>query len=222
MIEQKVSCSLRVRWLHPENVETMCGQKEVGKKMVGRSDERGAVGDKKSWQHESLYKEVEFLRVSSDLRLDGTLRRQATQVAKAAKADDWTDLVESDRLNTWTSAKQRECHSEMDQEDEERKTIVQQILQKSTELLRWIIVPVEGQGGVTLWSVCPHGHRYPLEDNILCFIEAREEAVQQVVHCARPVRLEEPEQGLDHRGQHRPPRRKGVQSACSTTWNMSI
>ena len=32
--------------------------------------------------------------------------------------------------------------------------------------LRRIIVPVEGQGGVTLSYLCPHCHRLPLEDNI--------------------------------------------------------
>ena len=32
-------------------------------------------------------------------------------------------------------------------------------LRKSTDFLRRIIVPVEGQGGVTLSYVCPHCHR---------------------------------------------------------------
>ena len=46
---------------------------------------------------------------------------------------------------------------------DERKRIVQQILHRSTDFLRRIIVPVGGQGGVTK---CPRCHRYPLEDKI--------------------------------------------------------
>ena len=50
-----------------------------------------------SWQNESPYKEeLELLRVSNDMFVDGSLMRQAT---KAVKADDWADLVENDRLN---------------------------------------------------------------------------------------------------------------------------
>ena len=50
-----------------------------------------------SWQNESPYKEeLELLRVSGDMFVDGSLMRQAT---KAGKADDWAHLVENDRLN---------------------------------------------------------------------------------------------------------------------------
>ena len=44
-----------------------------------------------SWQNESPYKEeLELLRVSNDVFVDGSLMRQAT---KAGKADDWADMV---------------------------------------------------------------------------------------------------------------------------------
>ena len=39
-------------------------------------------------------------------------------------------------------------------------------LKKSTDFLRWIIAPVDGMGGVTLWYVCPHCNSFPLEDYI--------------------------------------------------------
>ena len=42
--------------------------------------------------------------------------------------------------------------TEVRQEDDQRKSIVQQMLQRSTKFLRWIIAPVGGQGGVTLPS----------------------------------------------------------------------
>ena len=70
----------------------------------------------------------------------------------------------NDKLNAWSSANLRECCSDVEQEDEERKSIVQLILQKSADFLRRIIVPVEGQGGVILSHVCPHCHRCPLGD----------------------------------------------------------
>ena len=54
----------------------------------------------------------------------------------------------------------------MTQEDDQRKSIVQQILQKSTDFLRRIIAPVGGQGGVTLSCACSHCHRFPIEDDI--------------------------------------------------------
>ena len=50
----------------------------------------------------------------------------------------------------------------MKQDDDLCKSIVQQILQKSTEMRR-IIVPIEGQGGVTLSRVSPQCHRYRLQ-----------------------------------------------------------
>ena len=91
----------------------------------------------------------------------------------------------------------QECCYEVRQDDDHRRSVVQQILQKSqkiTDFLRLIIAPVGGQGGVTLSCVCPHCHRFPLEDWV--FDEAREETVQLVVRGMRPVRLEDPEQGL--------------------------
>ena len=45
--------------------------------------------------------------------------------------------------------KVRECYNEVEEEDDGRQSIALQILQKSADFLRRIIVPVEGQGGVT-------------------------------------------------------------------------
>ena len=42
--------------------------------------------------------------------------------------------------------KVRECYNEVEQEDEGRQSIVQESLRKSTDFLRRIIVPGEGQG----------------------------------------------------------------------------
>ena len=68
-------------------------------------------------------------------------------------------MLKSDRLNAWTRVKMQECCHAVRQEDDDRKSIAQQISHKSTDFLRWILVPVGGQGGVTLSYVCPHCHR---------------------------------------------------------------
>ena len=40
------------------------------------------------------------------------------------------------------------------------------MMQKSTDVLRRIIAPCGGQGGVTLSNMSPHCHRFPIEDYI--------------------------------------------------------
>ena len=72
----------------------------------------------------------------------------------------------SGKVSVWTSAKVREGDHEVEPEDEDRQSIVQDILRKSTDFLMRIIVPVEG---VTLSYVSPHCHRFPLEDHTWWF-----------------------------------------------------
>ena len=42
------------------------------------------------------------------------------------------------------------------QDEAKKVSIVQEIMLKSTDYLRRIIAPVGGQGGVTMYSLCPH------------------------------------------------------------------
>ena len=60
----------------------------------------------------------------------------------------------------------QEAFYQAKQDDDQRKSIVQQIMQKGTDFLRRIIVPVEDREGVTLAYGCLHCHRYPREDHI--------------------------------------------------------
>ena len=48
------------------------------------------------------------------------------QALKAGNADDWAEFL---KKRQWSSAKLRESYSEVEREDEERKCIVQRILQ---------------------------------------------------------------------------------------------
>ena len=87
------------------------------------------------------------------------------QAYNAGKSGDWAtsvDVFGNGKLSIWTSAKVRECDNEVEQEDENRLSIAHDILRKSTDFLRRIVMPVEGQGGVTVSYTCPHCHRCPL------------------------------------------------------------
>ena len=116
---------------------------------------RGVRGQTTGGNMRPFQEELELLRHSKDLRFEGSLMRQAFC---AGKSGDWGNFLENEGLSAWTSVKVRECHSEVEQEDDGRKSIAQQILYNSTDFLRRIIVPVEGQGGITLSYVCPIAH----------------------------------------------------------------
>ena len=75
-------------------------------------------------------------------------------------------FLRNGKLRGWRRARVRECYNKVEQEEEDRQSIAQDILRKSTEFMRRSIVPVEGQGGVALSYVCPHCHLFPLEDHI--------------------------------------------------------
>ena len=95
-----------------------------------------------SWQNESLHKEPELLRNIGDLSFDGWLLRKTYNVWKCG---DWEEFLENVRLSAWTSVKVRECYNGV---DEDRKSIAQQIMQKTTDVVRRIIAPVGGKQGI--------------------------------------------------------------------------
>ena len=70
------------------------------------------------------------------------------KAVNAGWAGDWSELTKSEEVNPWVMTKLRESYY---QEDDQRKGIVQKVMQKSTDFLGRIIAPVEGQGG----SHCP-------------------------------------------------------------------
>ena len=63
----------------------------------------------------------------------------------AGKSGYLEEFLGNGKPSAWESVKVRECYNEVGQ--------VQDILRKSIDFLRRIIMPVEGQGGVTLSSV---------------------------------------------------------------------
>ena len=131
MIQQKVSRGRRMG--------TVCSNKRWRRELLEESTNVVQL-ETSRWQEESPYNAgLGLLRVSCVVRMDGTLIRQAT---KAMKAGDWSELLKSDRFNSWTNAELQECYIEVKQEDDERKSTVQ----NSTAILRRTIVPVEGHG----------------------------------------------------------------------------
>ena len=49
-------------------------------------------------------------------------------------SENWAEFLKNDELSVWASVKVRECHTEVEQEDEGRRIIAQQILQTKREL----------------------------------------------------------------------------------------
>ena len=148
-----------------------CGNVSPSKKAWARSvlaDNVRQHGTDGRRQHETSYKEeIELVRHCTDLRFQGVPMRQAYS---AGKSGDWANYLEvflgSGKLSAWASAKVREWYNEVEQEDEGRQIVVQDMLRKSKDFLWRIIVPFKGQEGVTLSYVCPRCHRCPHEDHI--------------------------------------------------------
>ena len=85
---------------------------------------------------------------------------------KAGRVHDWSEVMKSEELNPCTMAKLKESHIQVRQDDDQRKSVVQQIMQKSADFLRRTVEATEGQRRVTPSYVCPNCHRYPLEEYI--------------------------------------------------------
>ena len=75
------------------------------------------------------------------------------KAVKAGRADEWSELMKSDEFTPWMMTKLQESCYQAKQDDDQRKSVARQIMQRSTDFLRRIIVPVEGQGGVTVVRV---------------------------------------------------------------------
>ena len=52
------------------------------------------------------------------------------------QGDDWSELTRSEELNPWMMAKSRERYDQARQEDDQRKSIVQRVTQRSTDFSR--------------------------------------------------------------------------------------
>ena len=113
----------------------------------------------------------------------------------------WRYSWEMALFSEWTSPKVRE------QEDEDRQSIAEDILRKSTDFPRRTIVPVEGQGGVNTRLKTTSGE--PLLDT------ERSGSIGGVLHAAASTIGSE--QSLGQTRQHGPPRSKSVASVRCTT-----
>ena len=150
----KLSACLRARGFENKKWECHAAKKILAKILP----EQAAI------TQESPYKEeLAVLRESDSLHRASTMVRRSMKVGKE---DRWSELWKSSEFNSWTRAKLQECYHEVRQDDDQRKTIAQQIMWKSTNILRRKIVPVQGQGVVSLSYVCPHLYRFPIEDYI--------------------------------------------------------
>ena len=88
----------------------------------------------------------------------------------AGKSGDWEGCKDAHRnkgqISEWAFNKVKESNCKVASEDIGRLSIAQDILRKSTDLLRRIIAPASGVGGAILSHVCPHCDCFSLEDYI--------------------------------------------------------
>ena len=121
-------------WCGPVPAENVCEgfaiKKAWSRSVLAYAENAKQLGTDGRWQHETLYKEeLELLQHSTNLRFGGFLMRQAFD---AGKSGDWANymevFLESGKLSVWTSAKVRECSNEVEQENEDQQSIVQEIL----------------------------------------------------------------------------------------------
>ena len=80
---------------------------------------------------------------------------------KPGEADEWSELMKIEELNPWMMTKLKESYHQARQEDDQWKSIVPQILRKSTDFLRRIISRRVGER-VALTYVCLRCHRFPM------------------------------------------------------------
>ena len=89
------------------------------------------------------HKEVLALLCDSrNLQLVGMMVRKAV---KAELAVESSQLMRNEELNPWMMVTLMESWYQVKQEDDQRKSNVQQVSPKSTDFLRRLIPPVEGQ-----------------------------------------------------------------------------
>ena len=81
----------------------------LGKELID-----GTPHKKKSWPSRTCWCQAETVR----------------KAIKAGRADDWSELVKSDKVNPWMMVKLKESEHEVRQDDDQRKSIVQQIMHK--------------------------------------------------------------------------------------------
>ena len=114
------------------------------------------------WQHESPFLEVlEQVKRSAGTDCGPQTTRRAYNAKKFGNWDSFNKECRKDgKRCEWTEAYDKVAAME----DIGRLSIVQDILRKSTGVLRRIIAPVDGMGGVTLSYACPHCSCFPLDD----------------------------------------------------------
>ena len=86
------------------------------------------------------------------------------QAFAAGKLCNCADFFDNEKLTVWASVNEGMLQVRWNKKTNTERPSRSMSCCESTDFLRRIIVPVAGQGGVTLWYVCPHCHRFPIED----------------------------------------------------------
>ena len=116
-------------------------KKDAARSMLEDVENDWQLNRKGDWHQVSPYtEELELARHSSDLRLAGSLMKEAYRVGKSGDwADFWNMNLKNERLSAWTRySNDRTCYNEVEQGGEGRRSIAQDILPKITDFLKRI------------------------------------------------------------------------------------
>ena len=148
---------------------------------ASREKQKGIQGQ---WQQESSFREV-LKQVERNAGTD-CAPQMMRRAYIAMKHGNWESFKEEyreeEKSSEWTLERIREACEKVATDGIGRLAIVQEILRKSTDVLRRVIAPVGGMGGIALSYVCPHCNRYLVSiDRTRRQQQQEEEALQQVV-----------------------------------------
>ena len=99
------------------------------------------------------------------------------------------------RAKEWAFERTREAFEKVAKDEAGTLNIVQGIVLRSTDVLRRVIAPAGGQGGVTMSYFCPNCNSFPLEDCVW-WVTAGKIIKWWCAKLLRKVRLEATEQAF--------------------------
>ncbi len=136
----ELAVGLGARGLEQKTREICAGKKMYWKRLLTEAAAALSLG--KEWLDVSPHKGgFTVPQESNNFQLPGMMVRKGVKVGRA---DEWWDLMKSEG-------------EPRGDEDDQRKSIVQKVMRR-------IIAPVQVWGDVTRSCVCPHCHRFSLED----------------------------------------------------------
>ena len=154
---------LRGMWEH-----FSCERRSKAKKFRQLADEEKRPGIQGQWQQESQAREyLEQVKCCHDTDCNESKMKKGFT---ALKNGTWEEFQETFKEQMKDSERAfdriKEAFDLVAQDENEKMSIVQEIILRNTDFLWRIISPAGGQGGVTVSYLCPNCNSFPLEDYV--------------------------------------------------------